>query len=186
MIIALVRCRNSLSGVAGRLFLLLQCSQLWSIYFHFLFLGFYGTCHSFPIRMKLQIIISRLCTNEHSLFHCSIPISSPCLFLSCLPGKHEISLGRRDTILGIQYFLFLSIALYLHRREVNHLNKENAYYGYAGQLERQNRRILLGIEIAALLVSGQNICLYLGQIWFKTKTNSSPSMILTPAAKKRN
>lgn len=71
--------------------------------------------------------------------------------------------------------IFLSISFYLHRREVNSLNKENAYYGYAGLLERQNKRILLGNEIAAFLVSGLNICLCLGQIWFKTKTNSSPS-----------
>lgn len=54
-------------------------------------------------------------------------------------------------ILGIQYFLFLSIAFYLARREVNRLNKEKAYYGYAGQLERQNRRILLGVGMADFL-----------------------------------
>lgn len=68
MIIVLGGHKKSLSRAAGSFSIIIGFTATECIFFCPVSL-FFRDCHVFPIRMKLWILISKLCTNEFGLFH---------------------------------------------------------------------------------------------------------------------
>ena len=131
--------------------------------------------------MKLWILTSKLYTYEFncftnpSLLTLSLVVIPPYLGnIKYFSGKERCNSWAHSIFCMFVCLFFLNIIYCLQGREINSFNRGNACLESVGCQGRQE------LSWAQVRTSA---CFW-GQIWFKTKTNNFPSVVLTPGQKK--